>query len=67
MSEMTALEVASVTVVRGSGADKVIVTVAAYKEAVFPYTEPLTIHFDAAKGTGAEWVRTNFGIDPFVV
>jgi hypothetical protein len=67
MTEKTVLEVVRAIVVSGSGADKVLITVATYKEAVFPYSGPLTLHFDAAKGSGAQWVIQNFGIEPKVV
>ena len=36
-------------------------------EACFPYTDPLTLSFDAASGTGQDYVRKHFNMEPRVI
>jgi hypothetical protein len=59
--------IARASVIVGAGADKVMLWDAHRREAVFPYKEPLVLSFEAAAGTGVDYVRNNFGIEPDIV
>lgn len=62
------LEVERASVVLREGTDKVYLRIKGLPGAIvcFP-SEPLTLEFDCTKGTGEEYVKTNFGIDPEVI
>jgi hypothetical protein len=61
------LEIVDVTVVEGSsGPDTIIMTVN-LPAATFPFERPATMKMTAAVGTGAEYVKEHFGIEPIVV
>jgi hypothetical protein len=50
----------------GQGTDKVFITTDK-PSAISGYLEPLTLTFEATKGTGEDYVRKNFGLNPEIV
>lgn len=64
------LSITKAMVIVNSGADEVCLETTApspYAEAFDPKQHPLTVTFKATKGTGADYVRENFGIEPEVI
>jgi hypothetical protein len=61
MKQIT-FDVTRITVMQGSGPDKVSMETT-LTEGCWPYTEPLTLHFDVAANSGVSYVETHFGTD----
>lgn len=59
------MEITSITVILDESADTVLVTTN-LPGAVWPFKDTLVLKFNAAKDTGAEYVRKHFGIEPTI-
>ena len=60
------LEVDSVTIVTGHGSDHIMINTT-IPNAIWPFNGGQMLKAEAAAGSGAQWVRDNFNIEPTVI
>ncbi len=60
--------VTKITVITGDGMDTVSVECGSLPAAtLFALEQPLTMKFQAAKGSGVSYVREHFGVEPNII
>ena len=64
---MAKIEVTEATGILTLGTDKVFLKVEDFPSAAWPFEDVLSLEFEAAKGSGVEYCRKHFGIEPKVV
>ncbi len=60
------MKITRAMVLIGQGSDRVFLTTDLPSSFTI-YSEPLVMQFEATAGTGAEYVRINFGIEPEII
>lgn len=64
---MNPITVSRATVICGDGADKCYLHIADKIAPIWPFKEELVLGFEAAKNSGAEYIKETFDIEPEVI
>jgi hypothetical protein len=60
------MKILTASILIGQGPDRVFLNTD-MPSSFAMYSEPLMIQFEAERGTGAEYVRNNFGLEPTII